>query len=254
MKRVLTAFLLIPTVVYVIFGGPPWLFQAVVLLMGAFCFREYASIVAAQGIAIPELAGHAAGVTLVLAPVADWRLLLLFTVLAMVWALRASDLRDALPQASALLLGVVYVYGAWRCAPYLRTFDSWWIFFAVSINWVGDTAAFYVGKSIGKHKLAPRISPAKTWEGASGAVIFSVIYGVVLLGWALPGVPLWHIALLSLGANVAGQLGDLAESAMKRGAGVKDSGTMLPGHGGWLDRLDSSLFSMPAVALYLSFQ
>jgi phosphatidate cytidylyltransferase len=98
------------------------------------------------------------------------------------------------------------------------------------------------------------ISPAKTWEGAVGAVVFSVIYGVVFLGWALPSVPWWHVALLSLGANIAGQLGDLVESAMKRGAGVKDSGSMLPGHGGWLDRLDSSLFSMPTVAFYLSFQ
>lgn len=254
MRRVLTASVLIPAVAYVIFGGPHWLFQAVVLLMGAFCFHEYASILSAQGIEIPKILGHLAGFGLVLTPIADWRLAVFFTLLAMTWALRVSNLRDALPQASALVLGVIYVYGAWRCAPYLRTFDAWWIFFAVSINWVGDSAAYYVGKTMGKRKLAPRISPAKTWEGAIGAAIFSVIYGVVLLGWALPSVAWWHIALLSLGANVAGQVGDLAESAIKRGAGVKDSGTMLPGHGGWLDRLDSSLFSMPAVALYLSLQ
>jgi phosphatidate cytidylyltransferase len=254
MRRILTALVLIPAVAYVIFGGPQWLFQAVVLLMGAFCFHEYASIAAAHGIQIATRIGHAAGFALILAPVADWRLLLLVTLIAMTWALRAADLREALPRAAALVLGVIYIYGAWRCASYLRAFDSWWIFFAVSINWVGDSAAFYVGKAIGKRKLAPRISPAKTWEGAVGAAVFSLIYGVVLLGWALPAAPWWHVALLSLGANIAGQIGDLAESAMKRGAGLKDSGTMLPGHGGWLDRLDSSLFSMPAVAFYLSFQ
>jgi phosphatidate cytidylyltransferase len=254
MRRILTALVLIPAVAYVIFGGPQWLFQAVVLLMGAFCFHEYASIVAAQGIRISRWIGHAAGFVLILTPAVDWRLLLLITLVAMTWALRAADLKECLPGAAALVLGVIYVYGAWRCASYLRGFDSWWIFFAVSMNWVGDSAAFYVGKSIGKRKLAPLISPAKTWEGAVGAVVFSVIYGVVLLGWALPSVPWWHVALLSLGANIAGQLGDLVESAMKRGAGVKDSGSMLPGHGGWLDRLDSSLFSMPTVAFYLSFQ
>ncbi|MCS7023402.1 MAG: phosphatidate cytidylyltransferase [Bryobacteraceae bacterium] len=254
MKRAFTAFLLIPSVVAIIFGGPMWLFAAVVLLLAVLCFHEYSAIAAAQGVQIPEAVGHLAGAVLLFFPTPDWRLLALIAIFSMVWGLRAPDQRDALPQAALLFLGIVYVYGAWRCALYLRTLDAWWIFFAVSINWVGDSAAFFVGKAFGKHKMAPRVSPSKTWEGAAAALVLAVIYGVLLLGWVSPSTPKWQLALVSLVANLAGQFGDLAESAMKRGAGLKDSGHMLPGHGGWLDRLDSSLFSMPAVALYVSLQ
>jgi phosphatidate cytidylyltransferase len=92
------------------------------------------------------------------------------------------------------------------------------------------------------------VSPAKSWEGAIASTAASVLFGIVYLGWALPEVTLAQRILAAFAGNAAGQIGDLAESALKRGAGVKDSGTMLPGHGGWLDRLDSTLFSIPVVA------
>jgi phosphatidate cytidylyltransferase len=96
--------------------------------------------------------------------------------------------------------------------------------------------------------MAPSVSPGKSWEGAAGSLAAAILFGIVYLGWALPELSLAARIGLAIAANAAGQLGDLAESAIKRGAGVKDSGTMLPGHGGWLDRLDSTLFSMPVVA------
>jgi phosphatidate cytidylyltransferase len=91
------------------------------------------------------------------------------------------------------------------------------------------------------------VSPKKSWEGAAGSVAGSIVFGVIYLGYFQPQVALWKIALIAAAANMAGQLGDLAESAMKRGAGVKDSGHILPGHGGLLDRVDSSLFALPVV-------
>ncbi len=251
MKRLLTALILIPSVIYVIFYGPQLLFQAVVATMAFFCFREYAVIAGTQGIPFHTWLGHASGLVFLFLPQAEWLVLVALSMVAATMALRYPDLADSLPSASALLFGITYIYGAWRCAIVLHQQSAWWLFFAVSLNWVGDSAALYSGKMFGKHKLAPVVSPKKTWEGAIGSAIFSTLYGVILLSRGLPETPMLHAAVLSLLACVAGQVGDLAESAMKRGAGVKDSGHMLPGHGGWLDRLDSTLFSMPVVAFYL---
>src|SRR5579872_2144022 len=122
-----------------------------------------------------------------------------------------------------------------------------WLMFGLAINWVGDTGAYYVGKNFGKHKLAPAVSPGKSWEGAIASVVTGVAFGMIYLPLTIKGTSLLIAGLLALATNIAGQIGDLAESAIKRGAGVKDSGTLLPGHGGWLDRVDSSLFALPVV-------
>ena len=251
MKRILTALILIPSVIYVIFYGPSLLFQAVVLAVAFACFHEFASIASAQKIPVNIWLGHAAGIALLFIPHSEWLLLVIAAMIATAVAMRFDNLADSLPSSAALMLGVVYIYGSWKCALLLHMQSAWWLFYAVSINWVGDSAALYSGKMFGKHKLAPVVSPKKTWEGAIGSTVFSTIYGVVLLSLVLPNQPVLNTAILSLLACIAGQIGDLAESAMKRGAGVKDSGNMLPGHGGWLDRLDSTLFSMPVVAVYL---
>lgn len=253
MRRVATALVLIPTVLYVIFAGPSWLLATVVCLLAVACFHEYAGIVTAQGVMLERWAGQAMGLVFLLVAHPDWRWLVGFTLVAMTLALRVPDLAGALGSASAMMLGLLYVFGAWRCAFPLREASPWWLFFATGLNWVGDTAALYSGKTFGKRKLAPVISPKKTWEGSAGSLAFSMLFGAALLAWALPDVPVWHGLLLSGVTNVAGQVGDLAESALKRGAGVKDSGTLLPGHGGWLDRLDSTLFTLPVVASYLEW-
>ncbi len=112
---------------------------------------------------------------------------------------------------------------------------------------MGDTAALYAGRAFGHHKLAPRLSPAKTWEGAIASLVFGAAAGTVYMLWRLPSLPWAMVLPIAATGNVAGQIGDLCESAMKRGAGVKDSGASLPGHGGWLDRIDSTLFSVPVV-------
>ncbi len=156
---------------------------------------------------------------------------------------------------------------------------SLYLLYLMLLVWCGDIAAYYVGRAIGKHKLAPRISPGKTWEGAVASVVGAVIVGLLLFhyinpiasglrsahlltgrtywfGSPIPATqplilaPVWFVALFAICVNVAAQLGDLVESALKRGAGVKDSGTLLPGHGGVLDRIDALLFALPVGLIF----
>jgi phosphatidate cytidylyltransferase len=122
------------------------------------------------------------------------------------------------------------------------------LLFAMVIIWVGDTAAYFVGRSFGKYKLAPRLSPNKTWEGTVASFIGSLIVAVIFARFMT--VPLPHLLGMAAVGNVAGQVGDLLESAYKRSAGIKDSGSILPGHGGVLDRIDALILAIPVVWYY----
>jgi len=253
MKRALTALVLVPVAVYSVLFAPEWFFTIVLAAFAILCFREYARITDAY--AMP---GYVAGLLILLAPVTQAALILFLTALAaMCLTMSAEDFGKGAARAAALVLGVAYIFGAWKTAMLLHevnapalkhlTAGSHWLMFALIVNWIGDTGAYYVGRKFGKHKLAPRVSPGKSWEGAVASAVTGVIFGLIYLPLAITGTSLWIAGAISLVANAAGQIGDLAESALKRGAGVKDSGTMLPGHGGMLDRLDSSLFAMPVV-------
>ena len=162
-----------------------------------------------------------------------------------------NDLAKSVPRAALLLAGIVYIFGCWKCAMPLRELNPHWLMYALLVNWVGDMGAYYVGRRWGRHKMAPRISPNKSWEGAVASVAASVLVAGAYLLHFVPGVAVAQAVALTVAANAAGQLGDLTESAMKRGAGVKDSGGILPGHGGFLDRVDSTLFSLPLIYAYL---
>jgi phosphatidate cytidylyltransferase len=146
-----------------------------------------------------------------------------------------------------------------------------WTIYTLLAVWAGDIFAYFVGKSIGRHRMSPEISPKKTWEGAIASILASIIIGTLWIQHApaisssllriglidrrdgmfgLEQPQLWPIIVLSAVVNIAAQLGDLVESLIKRGAGVKDSGTILPGHGGMLDRIDAMLFAVPVVWAY----
>ena len=252
MKRLVTASLLIPFILYVVFLGPFWLLFGVTALVAIICFSEYSGIAAGYGIEKAGPVGYAAGLLVLVMRPQDAALV--FTLLALIalgLAMRASDFTKVLPQAAFLLFGILYIFGAWKFAILLHAESPHWLAYGLILNWVGDACAYYVGKNLGRHKLAERISPHKTWEGSIASLAGSVIFGILYLTRVLPAVSYLEAGLLSVAVNVAGQVGDLAESALKRGAGVKDSSALLPGHGGLLDRVDSTLFALPVVYLKL---
>jgi phosphatidate cytidylyltransferase len=158
---------------------------------------------------------------------------------------------EALPAAGITSSGLILVafplsyairlHGAEADGPKL-------LMFVLVITWVGDTAAYFVGRAIGKHKLASVLSPKKTWEGTIASIFGALLVAVVFARWLV--VPLPHLLAMGVVGNVAGQAGDLLESAYKRSAGVKDSGSLLPGHGGVLDRIDALILAIPVVWYY----
>jgi phosphatidate cytidylyltransferase len=168
--------------------------------------------------------------------------LTLFTRRPIVEALPAAGISSsgliliALPLTSAIRL-----HGAEADGPKL-------LMFVLVITWVGDTAAYFVGRAIGKHPLAPVLSPKKSWEGTMASIVGALLVAIVFARWLT--VPLPHLLGMAVVGNVAGQAGDLLESAYKRSAGVKDSGSLLPGHGGVLDRIDALILAIPVVWYY----
>jgi phosphatidate cytidylyltransferase len=122
------------------------------------------------------------------------------------------------------------------------------LLFALVITWVGDTVAYFVGRAVGKHPFAPHLSPKKTWEGAIASFVGSLLVGLAFTRWL--NAPPAHLLAMAAAGNIAGQVGDLLESAYKRSAGVKDSGGLLPGHGGILDRIDALILAIPVVWYY----
>jgi phosphatidate cytidylyltransferase len=247
MKRILTALVLIPLVGWAVLNGSKPPFLIVVVIVGLAALHEFDTIAAAHGLARSGVFGMAAGLVLLAVPDPSFAVLVGIALVMMLLALRRTDLASALPSAAVGLLGVVYIFGALRCGIGLREINPHWLMVALLVSWAGDTAALYTGRAFGKHSLAPRISPAKTWEGAIGSVCGGVLAAGVYAHYLIAPAPLAMVLGIAAAANIAGQIGDLCESAFKRGAGLKDSGATLPGHGGWLDRMDSSLFSIPVV-------
>jgi phosphatidate cytidylyltransferase len=246
MKRLLTAAALIPIIVYTVLFAGDWIFLGVLIAAALLSYREYNGIAAAYGFGAPGPMGYGFGLLLLAWKGDAWLVVVAAALVSLALAMRTGDLAKTLPRAALLVLGIVYVFGCWKCAMPLREANRHWLMFALLVNWVGDGGAYYVGRAFGRHKMAARVSPKKSWEGAAASVATSIlIAGGYLMYFAGIGAP--RAIALAAAANVAGQLGDLAESAMKRGAEVKDSGAILPGHGGFLDRVDSTLFSLPVV-------
>ena len=264
MKRVLTATLLILVVVVLIFYGHQWMLTLASCLVAELAAFEYLGLARSSGGRVPAW-WMISAIAIVFyityfRPVESPLLVLsLLALILLAWSAFRDELERVLPDAALGLFGLVYIGYPLLLVPMIWNRDDGkpLILFLMVCVWAGDTAALYVGKSFGKHKLT-RLSPNKTWEGSIASVAGSVVAGlaVVLLGDFLSArgntvlhsvEPLWESALLAVILNVAAQLGDLLESAIKRGAGVKDSGTMLPGHGGILDRIDALLLATPAL-------
>ena len=159
--------------------------------------------------------------------------------------------------AQSMMTGLVYIPGLLVFVPWTRELGMDWLFLMLIVTWCGDTGAYFAGRSFGKNKLFERISPKKTWEGAIGGVLLSVVGALIVRsvdGQVQPGgladVAMHHVVILAVLINVAGVTGDLVESMFKRTYGVKDSGRIMPGHGGVLDRMDSIIFTAPITWIY----
>jgi phosphatidate cytidylyltransferase len=252
MKRLLTALALIPAITYVVLWANYWVFLGVLTVVALLCYHEYTGIAEGYGFGRLSLFGYAAGVLLLVWQAEAWPLITVIALVALAAAMRADNLAKTLPRAALLLMGVIYVFGCWKTALALReNYSRHWLMYGLLLNWAGDTGAYYIGRAFGKHRMAPRISPMKSWEGAAAGAIVSVLVGGAYLFRFIPGTSVPAAIGLTVVANIAGQLGDLAESAIKRGASIKDSSDILPGHGGFLDRVDSTLFTLPVIYIWL---
>ena len=184
--------------------------------------------------------------------VADVLFVFLMGVAVLTLATRRT-LVEALPAAgissSALLLVALPLTYAIRLHG-VSLAGKWLLLFALVITWIGDTAAYFVGRAIGRHRFAPALSPKKTWEGAGASFAGSLLVAWAMAHWGEVNVATVHVLGMAAAGNVAGQMGDLLESAYKRSAGVKDSGGLLPGHGGVLDRIDALILVFPVVWYY----
>ncbi len=251
MKRVLTALALIPAVTYVVLWANYWVFLAVLTIVALLCYYEYTGIAEGFGFGRMNLMGYGAGLVLLVWQGDAWPLLTVIALVTLAVAMRDESFAKSLPRAALLLMGIVYVFGCWKFAIPIHEANHHWLMYALLLNWAGDTGAYYIGRAFGSHRLAPRVSPKKSWEGAVASVVVSVLVAGAYIFRFIPAMPLSGAIGLTIVANVMGQLGDLAESAIKRGASVKDSSGILPGHGGFLDRVDSTLFTLPVIYVWI---
>ena len=268
-KRIGSSVVLIPLFAWITLFAPPWVFQLLVVAASVVACLELARMVERTGRPISTWLTVGVGgaltasfaTSLYAIAGAGGRMLRwmptpeLVLVLGVALVCSAPLWTPGPPRVESTantLFGAIYVgwllgYAIWLQAgaggPQL-------VLFLVGVTWAGESAAYLVGSSIGRHRLAPILSPRKTVEGAVAQVIVSVVAALALAAWLLPGCSLARAAGAGVLLGVIGQVGDLAESAIKRSVGTKDTGGLIPGHGGMLDRIDSLLFNAPALYLY----
>ncbi len=265
-KRVITTLVGIPLLVTIIWFGEPW-FTMLVALWGLLAALEFYRMVAASKVSPLTYFGLIWTLLFILSPHFDYATLTPFlltsaVILSLIWLLLRRQKEGAFIGWAWTIGGILYI--GWLLSHFvtLRELDDGrnWVFLALFTTFASDTAAFFVGRALGKHHLAPRISPGKTWEGAIagvfGAIMLSLFFTLPKLFTVsnplyLQDFSYWQAILLGLLISIFGQLGDLVESLLKRNMGVKESGTLIPGHGGVLDRLDSVVFAGVVVYYYV---
>lgn len=258
-RRIYTILVLAPLVYGVIRYLPPLAFSGVVVLAGGLALFEFYRMCFGSrshswlvGIG---LIGFAA---LILRT--HWPDILVPTLLAILIGIISVPLLSRAPLEQSLRDGALTFFGILYLGLTLGTLSmtrllpqgEWLIFFLLLVTWASDTGAYYVGTLYGRHRLAPRISPKKTVEGLVGGFFGAIIVAYAARWWFLPELSNLDCLILATLLTITGLWGDLTESAMKRSVGMKDSGGILPGHGGMLDRLDSLLFTAPVFYYYVT--
>jgi phosphatidate cytidylyltransferase len=270
MKRILTALVLIPLALALVFWGPNWLFTLAVAGVAMLAAWEFLMLAESSGATPPRFAvlGAILGIFLAIlfADSFEWlhqteAVLGVLSLFLLVYCTFFKPVEEMLAAVATAIFCLFYTGFTMIAIPALRAQSNGpsLVTFLFCVVWAGDIVALYVGRTIGRHKLAPKLSPNKTWEGAVGSVVGSLLAtgGLLALAhffvarwdkvWLSYPEDLWYWLGLAVLINVAAQVGDLAESALKRSVGVKDSGTLLPGHGGVLDRIDALLLAAPVL-------
>jgi phosphatidate cytidylyltransferase len=264
MARILTAAVLIPLVILLLFLAPFWLVTVATAAVAMLACWEYLGLADASGARTPRWLVLAAVAALFAIDFFRPEMLMAgFSALAFLLFVAIafrSPLERVLLDTSSSVFGLLYIGFALVTIPLIwaQEHGPSLLLLLFCVVWAGDSVALYVGRSLGRRKLAPRLSPGKTWAGSVGSVAGSLIVTVLLvllaqwmvrhnlMGLSYEGGWL-HWLVLAVVLNVAAQVGDLVESALKRGAKVKDSGSLLPGHGGMLDRIDALLLAAPVL-------
>lgn len=293
-KRIATALILIPIVLLLVLKAPAYLLIVVAAAVALLAIAEFLKLTtsyAVEPLTHLTYAFVAAFFIFIIfastsvTPLMEATAALYGTVAAaalapfifLTGAMRRNDLRTSYPAAAASTMAFAYIAIPMALLVEIRRQPAGaiWVIYTLLAVWAGDVFAYFVGKSVGRHRMSPRVSPNKTWEGAIASIVASVLIGMLWFQHAtglsalllrvnlidrrsgMFGLEQPHLApivALSIAVNVASQLGDLVESLIKRGAGVKDSGSILPGHGGMLDRIDAMLFAVPVVWAFRAWQ
>lgn len=267
MKRVITALILIPLVLVLVFLGPrwQWLFTLAVATVATLAAWEFLGLAEKAGANPPRVVVVVAILALFIGnfywPDQTAALLGMLSLGLLIYCTFTRSAEQMMADVSTSIFCLLYLGFTLISLPALReqTNGPSLVAFLLCAVWAGDTTALYVGKAWGRHKMAPRLSPNKTWEGTVGSLIGSLLVTAGLLGLAhllatqwdsvVLSYPedIWYWLVLAVVVNIGAQVGDLAESALKRSAGVKDSGSLLPGHGGVLDRIDALIVAAPVL-------
>jgi phosphatidate cytidylyltransferase len=261
-KRVLSALLSLPLFIVIVWFDKPVLWLTIfIAIWGPLAVYEFYRLVGVSSIRSLTIFGLLFTFLIIISPhcphpLAAPLLVTLAVVVPLIWLVLRQRAEGAFTSWAWMVAGFLYVGWMLSFLVALR-FEAGrnWAFFAFFTTFGSDSAAYFIGRVLGRHRLAPKISPHKSWEGAIGGVLVAM---AVSLLFTLPtplhiSLSIGHGIILALLVSVFGQIGDLAESLLKRNTGVKESGTVLPGHGGFLDRMDSIVFAGVVVYLYYSF-
>lgn len=265
-KKIAAALVLLPFFIWLIGWAPPILLLIVIMVLGiGIGFWEYTRIVFGKNCLFETIIGWiTSGITaLAVSTLAKPEHLLAllsaaFLVISISFMFREQDLSKILENSSKIFFGTVLLglFGGMIVA--LRLFESSLggfklVILLFALVWINDAGAYFAGSLLGKNKIAPKISPNKTIEGSIGGFAATILLAMII-AFFTDLIPIKEGLMLGIVMGVVGPLGDLFESAMKRGAGVKDSGNLIPGHGGILDRVDSILFGAPIIYFYVLFR
>lgn len=265
LKRWLTSLVALPFLIGLIYRGGPFLFLILILLVSLIALWEYFHIVYKNVLSpvplIIPFTGYIIGTAIIFAVFYELFNIVLsliafnLIIVGLISVCRYKKDTSVLEMAAKQIQGIVYIPLFLSYLVLIRNGENGieWIFLILVLIIMGDTGAFYAGTYLGKHKLSPFVSPGKTMEGAAGGLITNLLGGALFKYYFMPHLNWGFCLIFFICIGLAGQVGDLFESLFKRVSGVKDSGNILPGHGGILDRIDALLFASPVAYLFIKY-